>query len=181
MFPQRTHRDRDRTQSNEDPLSRLEQEDGLPFYSAVCAVLALGALELSRRPSDSMQVDPPDTYLDADYWYRLSAQTLAEYEKALTTNLNIDEKGIDSYGVDFVLACLFQVIYLVKGGLGPAVVESSSVFSGNSGDAALASKQRRREKDREPAHGDRAGTLGGVAAVLFALVRPQVPTTCSFH
>ncbi|KIY67474.1 hypothetical protein CYLTODRAFT_397046 [Cylindrobasidium torrendii FP15055 ss-10] len=169
MVARRTHRDRVGKRNDDDPSSRLERERDVPFYSAICAALALGALELSRRPSDSMQVDPPDSYLDADYWYRLSAQTLVEYERALTTNVNVDQKGVNAYGVDFVSACLLQVVYLIKGGLGPAVVETSSTFSGNSGDAAMASRQRRREKDREPAHSDRVGNLGGVAAVLFAL------------
>lgn len=168
-------------QDGSDPCVKVE---GVPFFGAVCAALALGVLESSRDTAsssgDAMLVDsyPPSgssargassgTYLDAEYWYRLSVQALGEYERGLTLSVKTKTKTVEEYGLDYLVACIFQVIFLVKGGLGPVSLESTDTYVGNSADGGSGNK-RRRDKDRDRPN-DRARHFNGVAAVVFPLV-----------
>lgn len=111
--------------SSKEYMEPPAKSEGLPFFGAVCAALALGALESSReapqssvdamqvdsypRPSASLRGASSGTYLDAEYWYRMSVHVLNEYERGLAANVNSQTKGVESFGQDYLLACLFQV------------------------------------------------------------------------
>ncbi|KAK0498745.1 hypothetical protein EDD18DRAFT_1153577 [Armillaria luteobubalina] len=154
--------------------------ESVPFFGALCAALALGSLESSRELDnpDAMQVDSAravSNCSDPEYWYRLSVQALSVYEGSLAqaapaapgTKTKVKS---DDYGLDYLVACLFQVIFLVKGGLGPALVDSAGTAAGRSGEGG---NKRKREREREKQN-DRVKNFGGVGGIVFPLVGKMV-------
>ncbi len=151
--------------------------ESVPFFGALCAALALGTLESSRELDnpDAMQVDSAravSNCSDPEYWYRLSVQALSVYEGSLAqvsapaaSGTKVKVKS-DDYGLDYLVACLFQVIFLVKGGLGPALVDSAGTAAGRSGEGG---NKRKREREREKQN-DRVKNFGGVGGIVFPLV-----------
>ncbi|KAK0221016.1 hypothetical protein EDD85DRAFT_270114 [Armillaria nabsnona] len=155
--------------------------ESVPFFGALCAALALGTLESSRELDnpDAMQVDSAravSNCSDPEYWYRLSVQALSVYEGSLAqvsapaaSGTKVKVKS-DDYGLDYLVACLFQVIFLVKGGLGPALVDSAGTAAGRSGEGG---NKRKREREREKQN-DRVKNFGGVGGIVFPLVGKMV-------
>ncbi|KAK0205329.1 hypothetical protein DFS33DRAFT_1453618 [Desarmillaria ectypa] len=155
--------------------------ESVPFFGALCAALALGTLESSRELDnpDAMQVDSAravSTCSDPEYWYRVSVQALSVYEGSLAqvsaaapSGTKVKAKS-DDYGLDYLVACLFQVIFLVKGGLGPSLVDSAGIAAGRSGEGG---NKRKREREREKQN-DRVKNFGGVGGIVFPLVGKMV-------
>jgi hypothetical protein len=124
LFNGQTEPETGRSQGRTSELPRASEE-GIPFFAALSAALAVGLLSLrssSSRSDDGMAVDfvgssSSDTSVDPGYWYALSVQALSVYEGSFTSGP--DSQNSDDaydYGLDYLSACLLQVAFLLKGG-----------------------------------------------------------------
>ncbi|KAJ7594251.1 hypothetical protein C8J56DRAFT_431833 [Mycena floridula] len=156
-----------------------KDREGIPFFAAVCAALALGTTELRDSNSysengrnhegDFMVVDPVASssrraktrappfpsdgaltpIADPAYWYALSVQALSVYEGSSSPTNN--DGGSTDYDLDYLVACLLQVVFLVKGGSRSGLTEPTTADKKIKGKASI-------------------GVNGGVEGIVFPLV-----------
>lgn len=203
--------DMDRADGRSDESSS-RGEEGLSFFAAVCAALALGTCESSagaagapgdgstgdamvvdaaeitstsssrksksrKPPATSQPASTPSTVADAGYWYALSVQALGVYESSLSSQ---SAEGVSSdYDLDYLVASLLQIVFLVKrGAKRRSGLDASSTGRDTTDEKTSNEESQRKGKFTEDSDSGVDGVVFPLVCALSVFEGPLIVSSC---